>query len=199
MIMKISTLLIPFTLLTTFAVQSQESEYSFKENYNVSTPTSLKISSSNSNISVLSHNSNTIKIQYSVKKDGKLLSVNKSTLKEIIKDQSNINVINTKNGLSVEVKNSINEGYINSEDAIIIDFKVYVPNQTSCELVSSDGNISLKGLNSSQKCITSDGNIKLSDLNGNVIAKTSDGDITIQNVTGKVDSHTNDGKIIKTE
>ncbi len=197
--MKISTVLILFFFLTSLSVKSQELEYSFKENYDISTPTRLKISSSNSNITILSHNNNTIEIQYSVKKNGKLLLVNKSRLKEIIKNQSNLNVSNTENGLNLEVTNIVKDGYIKSEEAIIIDFRVYVPNQTSCELVSSDGNISLNGLNSNQKCITSDGNIELSNLNGNVIAKTSDGDIIINNVTGKVDSETQDGEIIKVE
>ena len=101
--------------------------------------------------------------------------------------------------MNIEVSNINKAGYIKSKDAVIIDFIVYVPIQTSCDLVSSDGNISLNGLNSKQKCITSDGNIKLSNLNGNVIAKTSDGDIIIENVTGNVDGQTMDGQIIKTE
>jgi hypothetical protein len=195
--MKTTTLIILFTFLIASVVQSQELEYSFKENFDVSPPTNLKISSSNSNIEVLSHNINTIEIQYLVKKNGKLLLINKDTFNEIIKNQSNLNVHNSENGLDIEVTNTAKKGYIKSEDAVIIDFKVFVPKDTNCELISSDGNITLNGLNSNQKCITSDGNIKLSDLDGDVIAKTSDGDIIISNVIGKVDSETNDGEIIK--
>ena len=197
--MKTLSLFILFSFLTTFCVRSQELAYSFSESYDVTQPTSLKISSSNSNIAVFSHNRNSIEIQYSVKKNGKLLSVNKSTLRAIIKNQSNLIVNNTQDRLNIEVSNINKAGYIKSKDAVIIDFIVYVPIQTSCDLVSSDGNISLNGLNSKQKCITSDGNIKLSNLNGNVIAKTSDGDIIIENVTGNVDGQTMDGQIIKTE
>jgi hypothetical protein len=178
-------------------IQSQKLAYSFTEKYDIDNPTSLKISSSNSNITIFSHSSNTIEILYLVKKNEKLLSVNKSTLKDLIKTQSNLNIIHTANEMKIEVTNIIQNDYIKLEDTIIIDFVLYVPKQTSCELESSDGSISLNGLDSNQKCITSDGNIELSNLNGDVIAKTSDGDIIINNVTGKVDSKTNDGKIIK--
>lgn len=195
--MKTSILLSLFTFLLAFNVQSQELPYSFSESYDVVKPKSLKISSSNSNIAVLSHNKNAIEIQYSVKKDGKLLSVNKSTLKELIQFQSILDIENTDNELKIEITNTDKKGYTKSEEAIIIDFKVYVPKQTSCELISFDGNISLSDLNSNQSCITSDGDIKLSSLKGDIIAKTSDGDITINNVIGKIDSVTNDGKIIK--
>ncbi len=195
--MKTSILLSVFVLLLAFNIQSQELQYSFSENYDIILPKNLIISSSNSNINVFSHDSNTIEVQYSVKKNKKLLSVNKSTLKELIQSQSVLNINNTDNELKIEITNIDKEGYTKPEDAVIIDFRIYVPKQTSCKLISSDGNISLSGLNSNQKCITSDGDIKLSDLKGDIIAKTSDGDIIINNVTGKIDSVTNDGEIIK--
>ncbi|MBT8245322.1 hypothetical protein [Winogradskyella sp.] len=197
--MKPSIMLILFTFLTSTSVQSQELEYSFKESHEVSTPTKLYISSSNSNITVISHDKSNIEVYYVIKKNEQLVNnVNKEILNQIIKEQSKLNIKSSINGLTIEVTGVVKEGYIKSEDAIIIDFIVYVPNQTSCDLVSSDGNISLKGLNSDQKCVTSDGNIKLFDIDGDVFAKTSDGDIIIENVTGNVDSQTNDGKVIKT-
>lgn len=192
-------MLILFCFLTNLSVQSQELEYSFKEVYEISTPSKLNISSSNSNIKVLSHDGENIEVYFVVKRDKKLLSVNKAKLPEIIREQSKLDIQSSANQLKLEVTNIVKDGYIKSEDAIIIDFIVYVPNQTSCDLLSSDGNISLKGLNSNQKCVTSDGDIELSNLNGDIIAKTSDGDIIIDNVIGNVDSQTMDGQVIKTK
>lgn len=195
--MKTLSLFILFTFLTFNSVFSQETEYSFSESYDVTEPTNLKISSNNSNISIISHESSIMEIHYIVKKNGKTLSVDKPTLIDLIKEQSNLNLSYTNGQMKIGVTKITQNGYIKSEDALIIDFVVYVPKQTSCELESSDGYISLRGLNSNQKCITSDGDIKLIDLKGDVVAKTSDGDIFIQNVVGKVDSYTNDGQIIK--
>jgi len=195
--MKISTVLILFFFLTSLSVKSQELKYSFKEVYKISTPSKLNISSSNSNIKVISHDKKNIEVYFVVKKDEKLLSINKEKLVQIINEQSKLNIQSSANELKLEVTNIVKDGYIKSKDAIIIDFIVYVPNQTSCDLVSSDGNISLKGLNSNQKCVTSDGNIELSNLNGDILAKTSDGDIIIENVIGNVDSQTMDGQVIK--
>jgi hypothetical protein len=195
--MKTLSLFILFTFLTFSSVFSQGTAYSFSESYNVTEPTSLKISSKDSNISILSHESSTIEIHFTVRKNGKTLSIDKSTLIDLTKEQSNLNISYTEGEMKIVVTKVAQYGYIKSEDAFIIDFVVYVPKQTSCEIESSDGYISLRGLNSNQKCITSDGDIKLIDLKGDVIAKTSDGDIFIKNVRGKVDSHTNDGQVIK--
>lgn len=192
-------MLILFCFLTNLSVESQELEYSFKEVYEISTPSKLNISSSNSNLKVLSHDKENIEVYFVVKKDKKLLLVSKDKLNQIINEQSRLNIQSSANELKIEVTNIVKDGYINSDDAIIIDFIVYVPNQTSCDLLSSDGNISLAGLNSNQKCVTSDGNIHLSNLNGDIIAKTSDGDIIIENLIGNVDSQTMDGQVIKTK
>jgi len=197
--MKISILITLFCFITSLSVQSQELEYSFKEVYEISTPSKLNISSSNSNIKVLSHDKENIEVYFVVRKDKKLLSVNEAELNEIIKEQSKLDIQSSAKQLKLDVTNIVKDGYIKSENAVIIDFIVYVPSKTSCDLLSSDGNISLKGLNSNQKCVTNDGNIELSNLNGNIIAKTSDGDIIIENVTGNVDSKAMDGQVIITD
>jgi len=197
--MKISIMLVIFSFLTSLSTKAQELDYSFNESYEISIPTTLNISSSNSDINILTHNKNTIEVYYVVKKNEELLKVNKETLTQIIKNQSKLDIQNSTNALTIEVTNIPKKSYTKSKDVIIIDFTVYVPNQTSCDLVSSDGDISLTGLSSNQKCVTNDGNIKLSDLKGNIVAKTSDGDIIIKNVIGDVESRTMDGAVIKTE
>lgn len=195
--MKTSIILTVISLFTTLFVQSQEQEYSFKEAYEISTPAKLNISSNNSNIKVMSHNKENIEVHFVVRKNGELLSVDKQLLSEITKEQSKLNIQSSSNELKIGIENVVKQGYIESSNAIVIDFLVYVPEQTSCSLTSSDGDIVLNGLNSNQKCITSDGNIELFNLKGDVTAKTSDGDIIIENVIGKVDSQTMDGQVIK--
>lgn len=197
--MKTIKMLMLIYFLASFSVQSQELEYSFNEVYEILEPSKLNISSSNSNIEVKAHDKKNIEVHFVVKKDGKLLSVNKEQLTQIIKEQSKLSIQSSTNELTLKITNAIKDGHIQSKDAIILDFIVYVPNQTNCDLVSSDGNISLKGLKSNQKCITSDGNIELTNLTGDVIAKTSDGDIIIKDVVGNVDSQTMDGQVIKSK
>ena len=75
--MKIPTVLILFLFLASLSVKSQELEYSFKESYEISTPTKLNISSSDSDIKVLTHKKNTIDVYYIVRKNDELLKVNK--------------------------------------------------------------------------------------------------------------------------
>ncbi len=194
--MKNSVLLFTFILLLSFSAQSQDFDYSFKESYEVKAPANLTVSSDNSHIDVIAHKGNNIEVFYTVKKGNNVLKLNREEVEREIKEQWKLDIENTSRGLKIAVINTIKEGYVNSEDAFIIDFKVYVPELTSSQLHSSDGDILLQGLALDQKCITSDGDIKLIDLTGRIYAETSDGDILLENVTGIVDSHTWDGSVI---
>lgn len=103
-------MLIVFCFLTNFSVQSQALEYSFKEVYDVSTPTKLNISSSNSDIKVISHDKENIEVYFVVKKDKKLLSVNKEGLNQLINEQSKLNIQSSEKELNIAITNIVKGG-----------------------------------------------------------------------------------------
>lgn len=184
-------------VLLTVSVKSQEFDFSFKETFDLAVPANLIISADNSNIEVVAHEKNSIEVFYIVQHGTDILKSTKEEIADQVGNQWKFDIQKTKNELEIHVLSTVIQGYINSEDAINVHFRVFVPEQTSTTLRSSDGNILLKGLALEQYCVTSDGDIKLVDLNGKVFAKTSDGDVILDNVTGKVDSHTTDGRVIK--
>ncbi|SHH79899.1 DUF4097 family beta strand repeat-containing protein [Winogradskyella jejuensis] len=194
--MKKSVLLFITVILAAHSARSQESDYSFKEVYKITEPANLVIESDNSNIEVIAHEGNNVEVFYIVQKGNNLLKMTKDEIEDEVSNQWKFRIESTKNSLDIAVLSTVITGHINSEDAIDVHFKVYVPKQTSTRLHSSDGDILLKGLTSNQNCMSSDGDIKLVDLSGEIFAKTSDGDIIVDNVTGLLDSHTSDGRVI---
>jgi len=172
------------------------STYSFAETFDVETPTHLSVISRFSDIDVVSHDANTIEIQVSASKNGKLLDVNKKKLDKLIKRYARLEITEADGGLKMEVRSLARNGNHNPEKDVTINFKVLVPADTKCELISSSGDISVAGLTPDQKCITSAGDIKLSDIVGNVIAKTQYGDIYLDNIDGRIASDAEKGDVI---
>jgi DUF4097 and DUF4098 domain-containing protein YvlB len=88
-----------------------------------------------------------------------------------------------------------NWSFSTSFNRVYVDFKILVPKQTRCNLKTSDGNVSIAGLNSDQQIKTSDGNIEISDISGNVKGKTSDGNVRVKGIKGSLEIGTSDGNI----
>jgi DUF4097 and DUF4098 domain-containing protein YvlB len=189
--MKRTLSILIHSLLAVVICHAQEFDYSFKESYAVSGPVSLNLKSFDGNLDVIPSDGNKILVYYIVKKGGKLLKIDRSELEnDLIVDSHHDN-----NSVRISVRQKDHYRPFNFESSIGVHFKVYVPKETACELVTSDGNISLHGLISDQECKTSDGTIEISDIGGNVLGKTSDGDVRVTKVKGDVDVATSDGTI----
>lgn len=186
-----------FTLLAACALaissgKAQDREYSFKESYTVSLPARLAISAADGNIDVVASSGNEIQVLYVVKKYNQLLKISREELGKEVK----LEVTKTGNTLMINTGNREDLKKLNFKDQIRVSFVLYVPKETTCDLVTSDGNISLAGVTSSQHCNTSDGNIKASQITGNFSGQTSDGSINVEDVIGSVEVSTSDGNIV---
>ncbi len=189
--MKTLTLLLMCCVFSVSLGWSQTPEYSFKENYDLSGPAQLKISSADGNIDVVAGNGKTAEVLYIVRKHNKLLKIDRKELEK----ELTVTVVHTGNSLEIAIKYP-KEFSFNSKDRMRVDFVISVPKETSCDLHTSDGNIVLAGLTSNQQCKTSDGNLNITAVMGNVIGKTSDGNIEAREITGTVDVRTSDGNIV---
>jgi DUF4097 and DUF4098 domain-containing protein YvlB len=189
--MKTCISVLSFIILASFVAQAQDFDYSFKENYEVSVPAQLAILCSDGNLDIIPSNGNKIQVFYLVKKGNKLLKIDRKELEE----EFRVDVVQTNNSVNISVRNKRENQLFNFDLTTNVHFKVYVPKQTSCDLRTSDGNISLEGLTSHQTCKTSDGNLDIINVTGNVKGGTSDGNITLKEIKGLVDVGTSDGNI----
>lgn len=179
-------------LLVVAGIRAQDFEYSFKEEYKVSLPAELSLSSFDGNIEVIPSDGNVIQVYYIIRKDVRLMKIDRKELeKEVI-----VEVDHNGDELSIEVRpREVNWGF-DWRDRLNVHFKVYVPSRTSCELNTSDGNVAVSGLSGRQQVKTSDGNINISEVSGDVVGNTSDGNIQLQRVKGSVEIKTSDGDIV---
>ena len=168
--------------------QAQESKFSFEEQYNISVPANLEISTDDGDVQVFPGDDGVIKVFYSVHKSGIFVNITKEELEEYLI----IDIKHSENMLDISVRN---RNANNWRDQYDVSFEIYTPVQTSCNLKTSDGDIRLSGLNTNQKCSTSDGDILVKKVNGNIDLHTSDGDINCYGIIGDMEMETSDGDI----
>jgi DUF4097 and DUF4098 domain-containing protein YvlB len=179
------------TLLCAGIANGQDFDYSFKETYNVSTPAELHLSSSDGNLDIIPGSGSEIEVFYIVRKAGRLMKVDRKGLEEefIVETEHSGNLVR------IRVKDRYENRPFNFNQSIGVSFKAYVPKAIMCNLTTSDGNISITGLEGDQQFKTSDGSISISNLSGHLSGRTSDGDVRISKVKGNVNVQTSDGSI----
>lgn len=188
--MKNLLILLAFTFLYT-TTQAQEASYSFKENYQLATPAQVSVSSSDGNIDAVALEGNKTDIFYIVRKNNRVLNISRAELEKEV----TLEIEQSGNRLSIVVKYKNQNGWTDWRDKMVVSFRLQLPRETSCNLRTSDGNISLKGLKGDQRSSTSDGDINVAEVQGSLFASTSDGNITVKKVGGAVEAKTSDGDI----
>ena len=163
--------------------KSQESNCSFKEKYKLSLPAKLTVSSHVGAIDIIPSENSEIEVLYIIKKNNNIISINKN---DIQKEGILLKVKKDKNRLDINVKYPINYFKLDFANQIHIHFEIHVPKETSCNLVTDDGNITIHGLISDQHCKTDDGNIKISEVTGNITIKKYDSNINLYKINGSI-------------
>jgi len=152
-------------------------------------PAELSLSSFDGNIEIFPSDGNVIQVYYIVRKDIRLMKIDRKELEEEVI----VDVDHDSNHLEIRVEPR--DKWTSWRDQPNVHFKVYVPGRTSCELHTSDGNVSLRGLSGRQQIRTSDGNISISEISGDISGHTSDGNINAQRIKGSVEVKTSDGDV----
>jgi DUF4097 and DUF4098 domain-containing protein YvlB len=119
-------------------------------------------------------------------------SYTKSQIEERLKNYDlRIEVSNHKLTASARPKDK----NLDWREALSISFKVFVPQQVSCQLSSSGGNINLINLSGTQDFRTSGGNLYVDRLSGIIKGRTSGGNIHVKNTRDFIDLSTSGGSI----
>jgi len=187
----IMSLLVCFFFLISVG-KSQESKHSFKENYELSAPAKLFVSTHVGSINVIPTEGNEIEVLYIAKKNNKIISINKD---DIQKEGILLTVKHNKTSLDLNVKYPDNYFKSNFLNQVHIGFEIHVPKETECELITDEGNITINGLISNQECKTDDGNINISEVTGNITIKKSDSKINLSKIIGSISINASDAII----
>ena len=69
------------------------------------------------------------------------------------------------------------------------------PVQLTLQAKTSDGNVTLSGLQGDLTLTTGDGNLALDHVSGNLRIKSGDGQVKVTDADGAIDAHTSDGNL----
>lgn len=165
-------------------LKTSDKKFSFEQSYPITEPANLKISTAGGNISVLGYEGNQVEVSFIVTKHGRVLDITLEELKKL----AEVEITNDKSSLAINV-NKI------SERNLSVGFEIKTPVNTTSNLNTSGGNISIAYLNAGQKISTSGGNLDIRNILGEIGASTSGGNISIDNSTGKMNATTSGGNI----
>ena len=108
-------------------------------------------------------------------------------------EQYDLNVSVSNNKLTAIAKPK--ERNMDWKKGLSISFKIYVLKNTSTDLTTSGGSISLTNLTGNQNFTTSGGSLNIDNVGGKIDGRTSGGSITVQNSRDDIDLTTSGGSI----
>ncbi len=159
-------------------------DYSFKQEYKVTSPINLKISTSGGNVTAIGQEDNTVEVSFIVMKRGQVLDITLDDLKKL----AEVEIKSDDANLEINIKK-------NFEKNLSVSFYIKTPYKTSANLMTSGGNVSITGIIGMQKLGTSGGNVDCDNINGSVEANTSGGNISIINSKADYNASTSGGNI----
>ncbi|NGP77743.1 DUF4097 domain-containing protein [Balneolaceae bacterium YR4-1] len=161
------------------------------EEFTVSTPGNLNVRTSGGHITVKASESNRVRVEMYVRKNGRDLSASDYDL-----DDFEIDISQSGNTVRAIAKreNGNNWKFWNNNN-VSISFVVYTPREMSSDLKTSGGHIETDGLKGNQEIATSGGHLQLMNLMGTVDARTSGGHIEISDFEGEMNARTSGGHI----
>ena len=159
--------------------------------FDLNGPGKLDVTTSGGSISVEGGNSNEVKVEVYIRKQGQVLSANDSEVENITSGYD-FRMEQEGNNIEVYAKRRVNAM---PWKRISFSFVVEVPKEMSNRLKTSGGSLKLSGVVGDQKLNTSGGSIKLKEITGEVYANTSGGSITADELDGEMALSTSGGSI----
>lgn len=172
------------------AFANQDDPYRIEE-FSINTPGELQVRTSGGHITVEGSNSNSVRVEMYVRKDGNNLTPSDTNL-----DKWEIDISQSGNSVNATAKRKNNNGWSSwNSDRQSISFVVFTPREMSTNLKTSGGHIEAKNLEGNQTIATSGGHLNLTNLQGKIEAKTSGGHIDLENLEGDLNVRTSGGHI----
>lgn len=161
------------------------------EEFSITTPGKLEVRTSGGHITVEASESNRVRVEMYVRKNGRELSSSDTDL-----DDFDIEISQSGNTIRAMAKRDDGRGWkFWNNNNISISFTVYTPREMSTDLKTSGGHIKTQGLTGNQEMSTSGGHLEMASLMGTVNARTSGGHIDINDFQGEMEARTSGGHI----
>jgi hypothetical protein len=154
---------------------------------------SAKVETSGGNITVNGVSGSEARIEVYVRPSNSKNNYTKDEIQKKLQDDYDLNISVSGGKLTATAKPK--KMNFNWNRGLSISFKIWIPVNSSTELATSGGNITMANLNGTQNFKTSGGNLNLDQLSGNIKGKTSGGNIDIKRSKSEISLHTSGGNI----
>lgn len=150
--------------------------------FKMSQPGTLNSSSSGGGITVSAHDKAEVIVQIFVRKRGVVLSPNDKDVKEVLEAYE---LVVEKNGneITATAKRKMRGNFWNNTG---IYFKIFVPQEMSCNVSSSGGGLKISGVIGTHAFSSSGGSVKLENTGGTTKAKSSGGGVSAYKHKGDI-------------
>lgn len=142
----------------------------------------LTSSSSGGGITVSAHDKNEVTVQVFIRKKGILLAPNHRDVDDVL---SAYDLVLEKNGDEI-IATAKRKSYRKPWNNTGIYFKIFVPEEMSCNVSSSGGGLKISGVKGTHTFSSSGGGVKLNNTAGTTKAKSSGGGVSSVNHTGNI-------------
>lgn len=175
------------------AADAQNSDRAYRiETFNTNDAPSVNIATSGGSISVIGENSDQVRVEMYVRRNGRYMDPSDT-------DLSDFDIEIDSNGSTVVAEAERKRGggwnLFGSSRNISISFVVYAPQYSSISGHTSGGSVSAENISNIVSLRTSGGSVNLKNLEGEIDARTSGGSINIENVAGTLSGRTSGGSV----
>lgn len=187
----LSLVLTLFLITDSFAVDLQKDEPYRIEEFTLSGAGSLNVCTSGGHITVKGSDTDKVRVEMYVKKNGRNMLPVDTDLEDF---EIDISKSGRKITATAKTNRDSNWKFWRNNN-ISISFVVYTPLEMSTDLHTSGGHVEASGLSGNQDIATSGGHLDLLRLTGKVTARTSGGHIDISEFEGDMEARTSGGHI----
>lgn len=186
----LTLLVLALSVLCTAHAQDSDRAYRI-ETFNTSTSPSVNISTSGGSINVIGENSDEVRVEMYVRKNGRYLDPSDTDLEDY-----DIEIDSNGSSVYAEAKKK-GSGWklFGSNNNLSISFVVYAPENSSVSGRTSGGSVSAKNIANNISLNTSGGSVNVEDVSGEVDLRTSGGSISITNASGTISGRTSGGSV----
>jgi len=150
----------------------------------------LEVTVADGHIVVNSHSKNTVEV--TVTKTARAKTQEDA---EALFEKVTIDYEQDGNTVRIETKKKQYKDW-KSKGSLQVELEILVPAEFNGNLITSDGDVKIMGVNGDQKLTTSDGDIWLKGVEGSLELITSDGDVALEDIKGNISAITSDGNVL---
>lgn len=183
------------TATVSFAAQKNNNEPYMVKEFRMERPGKLLVETSGGSIEVYSHQSDKVKVEMYLRKNGKYYNSEDPEAREML-EHYQINIVKESDQVRAIAEKESGGWFNNGNNHnTSVSFIVYVPYKMTADLKTSGGSVTVKGVYGNHNVKTSGGSLNFTDIQGNMHARTSGGSINVEKYAGVLDAHTSGGSI----